>query len=167
MYRCPGGFSPQHAPMRIFALVFVATSLLACRDALISLDLLAAELPLAEQSLKSRPSARRVAALDTSLVAIPARARVGETLVLSVPVASGGCRGSDTTIVVRGALVATIVPYEQVVTSPDVTCPAVYFVERRMVRISLTQQGATRVRLISRSGSDQRLLAVERSVSVE
>ncbi len=60
--------------MRIIAIMLVSASLLGCSDALSSIDMLVDELPLAEQSLSSRPSARRVAAIDASLVAILVRA---------------------------------------------------------------------------------------------
>lgn len=153
--------------MRTLAILLVSASLLGCRDSLSSIDVLADELPLAEQSLNARPSARRVAALDTALVAVPVRARVGEVFEMSVPVASGGCLGSDTTVVTVAELKATIVPYQRVITSPDIACPAIYSVERRTVRVRFTLQGAARVRLVTRSGADQRLLAVERPVTVE
>ena len=153
--------------MRILAIMLVSASLLGCSDALSSIDMLVDELPLAEQSLSSRPSARRVAAIDTSLVAILVRARVSEAFEMSVLAASGGCRSSATTVVTVGELTATIVPHQRVSTAPDIACPANFFIERRTVRISFTQRGAARVRLVSRSGADQRLLAVERPVTVE
>lgn len=153
--------------MRIIAIMLVSASLLGCSDALSSIDMLVDELPLAEQSLSSRPSARRVAAIDASLVAILVRARVSAAFEMSVPVASGGCRGSDTTVVTVGELTATIVPYQRVSTAPGIACPANFFVERRTVRISFTQRGAVRVRFVSKSGADQRLLAVEQPVTVE
>jgi hypothetical protein len=164
---CPYGFSLLVAVMRMLALLITTASLLGCGNALSSLDTLASDLPLAEQPLSFRPSARRVAAIDSSLVAIPGRAPVGQALVLSVPVASGGCRGADTTVVWVSALTATIVPYERVATSPGIACSADFFIERRVVRLSFMQQGAGRVRLVSRSGADRRLTAVEWPVTVE
>jgi hypothetical protein len=153
--------------MRTLGIAVLCASLLGCRDSLSSIDLLARELPLAEQSVRSRPSARRVAGIDTLLVVVPTRAAVGETLALTIPVASGGCRDADTTAVAVVQLTATIIPYQRVVTDPNANCPSVYFVERRTVHVTFMARGAARLRIVSRSGADQRLLAIERLVMIE
>lgn len=153
--------------MRTRLILLVFTSLLGCRDATGSTEALTDQLPLPEQSLKSRPSARRVAAIDTALVVAPVLLRFGDVFERTVPVTSGGCRASDTTVVAVSRLTAVIVPNQRVSTSPDIVCTSNFFIDRRTVRLSYTQRGAVRVRLISRSGADQQLLAVERAVTVE
>lgn len=153
--------------MRILAIVFVSAMLVACSESLSSLGVSSDDLPLTEQPLSSRPTARRVAALDRSLVVIPSRARVGETFEVRVPVASGGCGNSDTTVVSVREFTATIVPYQRVSTSPDIMCPAIYYVDYRIVRIGFPQRGQARVRLVSRSGEERRLFAIESTVTVE
>ena len=153
--------------MRKLATILIATSLVGCSETLGSLDMFSDQLPLAEQPLSSLPTARRVAFIDQSLVVVPPRSRVGETVEVSVPVASGGCGNSDTTVVSVSDFTATIVPYQRVLTAPDIVCPAIYFVDRRVVRIKFLQHGAARVRLVSRSGPDQRLLVIESRVEVE
>ena len=56
--------------MRIPAIVFVSAALVACSESLSSLSVSSDDLPLTEQPLSSRPAARRVAALDRSLVVV-------------------------------------------------------------------------------------------------
>lgn len=153
--------------MRIPFLLLISAALAACTDSLNSLGAPSDDLPLAEQPLSTRPSARRVADLDLSPVIVPARVRVGETLEVRVPVASGGCGNSDTTVVTVRALTATIVPYQRVLTSPDIMCPAVYLVDVRLVRLAFAERGQARVRVVSRTGTEGPLSTVESIVTVE
>lgn len=130
--------------MRYVVVTLLAAFLFGCGGSLTGLDDLARELPLPEAQMNSGTSARRVAAIDTALLAVPTPIRVGDTLQLSMPVASGGCLGSDTTVVTITHLSATIVPYQKLPTSPTIVCPAIYFVDRRSVRVTFAERGEAR-----------------------
>lgn len=138
-----------------------------CQESLSSLQPVARGLPIDEQPLSTRPSARRLAAIDTAYLAVPQRLAVGQSVEFMLPVASGGCLGTDTTVVTLDQRTATIVPYQQVFTAPDINCPAVYLVERRPVRLRFTTSGEARVRIVSRTGPNGALLTLERAVTVE
>lgn len=146
--------------MRIPALTLLCV-LLSCRSSPTESDALASELPIAEGASRGAASFRRVGTVgtigDSLLIAVPARARQGEVLTVQVSLGNGQCVGPDTTVASVLNLAATIVPYQQV-TAPSraVSCPTVFFLDRRSIAFAFLQKGEARIRILVRTGPELR-----------
>lgn len=85
--------------MRKTITTLLAVALIGCDEVTTGIDLSVLELPVPEQTFGTPAvTSRRLAPLDTAQLVVPAKARAGAAFELVIPVASGGCLGSDTTV---------------------------------------------------------------------
>jgi hypothetical protein len=145
--------------------ILITLALCGCGESPTGADPLSRTLPLREENPAVRNSARRIAAIDTQFLSVPSRAQVGEAVAFDLPVASGGCQGSDTTVTTVGPRQVTIWPYRRVVSNQ--ICTADYRIERRAIRVLLRERGETRLQIVTRNGPEGEFLVLERRISVE
>jgi hypothetical protein len=104
---------------------------------------------------------------DTTIVTLPAAARLGETVTLRFTSFSGGCTRKDTPDAVVSGLHAEVRPYERAPTqSSDLVCPAVLGVEQNVVELRFLEAGRAQVRIVGRAQPGNQPIVVERELAV-
>jgi hypothetical protein len=143
-----------------------AVALIGCDEIPTTGDPVTQVLPLPEQTFGSpAATSRRIAGIDTQYLTVPTRVRAGAALQFELPVASGGCLGSDTTVTRLSGQQLGIWPYQRLVL--NAACPAIYLVERRSVSVVLPDRGDVRLQIVTRNGPDGKFVVLERRVTVE
>jgi hypothetical protein len=125
-------------------------------------------LPLAEQSLRSGETARRVATLQPSTLTVPRSARIGEPVSAVVITLGGGCIRDDTTVVNVADLRATIVPYQTVYTPRENEgCTSELRITPRNIPLTFNTAGTAQVVILGREGSAGSIIRITRAVLVQ
>jgi hypothetical protein len=152
--------------MRTALTTIASLALIGCSEITTGADPSLLQLPVPEQTIGTPAvTSRRLAAIDTQYLALPATARAGTAYQFELPVASGGCLGSDTTVTRVTSQRLTIWPYQQLFL--NASCPAIYLIERRPVSVVLPDRGVLRLQIVTRNGPDGQFVVLERRVTVE
>ncbi len=129
------------------------------------------DLPLAEQVPTAGLTARRVANVrgyaDGAVVNVPAAARAGEPVAVSVTTYGGGCISEDTTVVTVAGARADVVPYQRVYTPrANEACTDELRINPRQLRLTFAAPGAARVVVTGRASPGDSLVQIVRAVDV-
>ena len=133
-------------------------------------------LPLAEEPDRPGHGARRVAEMSSltgdssSLLAVPATVRRGDSIAVELTTTGGGCTEDDTTVTTMVGMTAQIVPYQRYVAPVR---PHGYCVETlrlsppRVVWFVFDSIGQVRVTVVYRDLARARLRTFERRIAVQ
>ena len=103
---------------------------------------------------------------DGPEIVVPAGARVGEAIPVSVTTYGGGCTKEDTTAIVVEGLTARIAPYQRVPVDANTMCTMELLLNKRALRVTFTSPGRASVRIEGRVMPGDSSLVVSRSVEV-
>lgn len=115
-------------------------------------------LPVAEQTPVVGQSARRLAWLplktDSSAIVVPATARVGQPVAVTVTTYGGGCVSEDTTVATVAGTTAAVFPYQKVYTPREnEACTDELRINRRTLALTFPAAGPAEVVVTGRTSS--------------
>lgn len=99
-------------------------------------------------------------------IGVPATARVGEPIPITVTTYGGGCIREDTTIVVIDSLTAYVTPYQRIPTAPE-TCTAELNTNRRSLLVAFAVRGRATVKIRGRAVPGDTVIGLLRRILVQ